>query len=164
MSADIFPIAPVLDKTGWAAFGFEIFCIVMTLFFIGAMGFAWTTVRSLRHAEFQLADHELQVRCFPFSRTYPYTALDLQAALVTDTQTHPEFKPTSRKAGTALGTIKGGWYRLRNGDKALLYLTRGEEAVVIPTRNGHTLLLSPQDPTGFLERLRQRAGAVPDGA
>lgn len=158
MTPDIFPIAPVLEKTGWGIVAFGGFCLVMTLFFVGAMGFAWTTVRSLRHAEFRLEDDGLHVRCFPFSRVYPYAALELSEALVTDFTAHPQFKPTLRTAGTALGSLRGGWHRLRNGNKAMLYLTRGEALVILPTSLGHTLIISPQDPHRFLDRLRQRAG------
>lgn len=164
MQPEIFPIAPTLDKMGWVAFGFGAFCLVMTLFFAGVMAFAWSTVRSLQHTEFILKDDGLHVRCFPFSREYAYGVLDLAGAVVTDFQEHPEFKPTLRTAGTSLGSLKGGWHRLRNGNKAMLYVTTRDTLVVIPTTLGHTLLISPQDPVRFLERLRLRAGEPTGGA
>ena len=56
--------------------------------------------------------------------------------------------------GTGLPGYQAGWFRLRNGEKALLYLTDRARAVYIPTTAGYSLLLSPADPDGFLSQLR----------
>jgi hypothetical protein len=60
--------------------------------------------------------------------------------------------------GTGLPGFSAGWFRLRNGNKALVYLTDGSRAVYIPTRNGYDVLLSPQQPDAMLVELRRRAG------
>ena len=59
-----------------------------------------------------------------------------------------------RRMGTGLPGYQAGWFRLRNGEKALLYLTDRARAVYIPTTAGYSLLLSPADPDGFLSQLR----------
>ena len=62
-----------------------------------------------------------------------------------------------RRMGTGLPGYQAGWFRLRGGEKALLYLTDRSKAVYIPTTNDYSLLLSPADPDGFLETLREQA-------
>jgi hypothetical protein len=56
--------------------------------------------------------------------------------------------------GTALPGYQSGWFRLRNGEKALLYLTDRSRAVYIPTAEGYAVVLSPIDPDGFLTALK----------
>jgi hypothetical protein len=56
--------------------------------------------------------------------------------------------------GTAFPSYRAGWFRLRNGEKALLYLTDSRRAVYVPTTRGYSLLFSPQQPERFVERLR----------
>jgi hypothetical protein len=58
-----------------------------------------------------------------------------------------------RTLGTGLPGYKAGWFRLGNGEKALVYLTDLERAVYVPTRAGYSLLLSPADPQAFLNAL-----------
>jgi hypothetical protein len=55
--------------------------------------------------------------------------------------------------GTGLPGYQSGWFRLANGESALVYLTDRSKAVHIPTTLGYSLLLSPDDPDGFLAAL-----------
>jgi hypothetical protein len=56
--------------------------------------------------------------------------------------------------GTGLPGYRSGWFRLRNGEKALLYLTDTSRAVYVPTTAGYGVLLSPQNPDEFVAALR----------
>jgi hypothetical protein len=62
--------------------------------------------------------------------------------------------------GLAIGGARGARFevspeglRLRNGEKALLYLTDRSRAVYVPTHDGYSVLLSPADPDAFLAAL-----------
>jgi hypothetical protein len=57
--------------------------------------------------------------------------------------------------GSGLPGYAGGWFRLRNGERALVYLTDRRNAVIVPTDLGYTILVSPGDPSGFVEALRR---------
>ena len=58
-----------------------------------------------------------------------------------------------RTWGTGLPGYQSGWFRLRNGERALVYLTDRRKAVYVPTALGYSLLLSPDDPGAFLSAL-----------
>ena len=60
--------------------------------------------------------------------------------------------------GTGLPGYLAGWFKLQNGEKALLYVTYTSSVVRIPTRNGYQVLLSVQDPHRFLEALERMGG------
>jgi hypothetical protein len=47
-----------------------------------------------------------------------------------------------------------GWFRLRNGKNALLYVTDRRRTVYVPTTKGYSVLLTPQEPERFLARLK----------
>jgi hypothetical protein len=66
----------------------------------------------------------------------------------------PELQPTRRTFGTGLPGYRSGWFRLRNGERALLYLTDEARAVYVPTTAGYSVLLSPRDPDQFVAALR----------
>jgi hypothetical protein len=49
---------------------------------------------------------------------------------------------------------KAGWFKLQNGQKALLFVGDSKRVVLIPVRSGYSLLLSVPDAEGFLTALR----------
>jgi hypothetical protein len=59
--------------------------------------------------------------------------------------------------GTALPNYQSGWFRLANGEKALLYLSQRDRALYIPTTAGYSILLSPTDPDRMLADLKRMA-------
>jgi hypothetical protein len=63
--------------------------------------------------------------------------------------------------GTGLPGYAAGWFRLTNGERALLYVTTRERVLYVPTQAGYALLLSPSDPDGMLADLRRRVGSKP---
>jgi hypothetical protein len=77
---------------------------------------------------------------------------------VIDLRGEPSLQPTSRRMGTGLPGFAAGWFRLRNGEKALVYLTDRTRVLHIPTRNGYSLLLSPQRADEMLAELHGRSG------
>ena len=63
--------------------------------------------------------------------------------------------------GTSLPGYRAGWFRLRNGEKALLYVTDPAKAVYVPTQLDYSVIVTPQDPEGFLSAIhRQPASAT----
>ena len=74
-----------------------------------------------------------------------------------DFSTTPDLAPRWRTLGTGLPGYRAGWFRLRNGEKALVYLTDRNRAVYVPTTAGFSVLISPADPDGFVAALRSPA-------
>jgi hypothetical protein len=87
----------------------------------------------------------------------PWAALRVKEARVVDLAREADLEPRSRRVGTGLPGYAAGWFRLRNGERALLYLTARRRVLYVPTTAGYTILLSPGDPEGMLAELRRRA-------
>jgi hypothetical protein len=94
-----------------------------------------------------------------WGRSIPVESLLLERAAVLDLGESREFAPRFRTFGTGLPGYASGWFKLRNGEKALAYLTRRDSVLYLPTSLGYSLLLSAERPEELLSALRsQRAG------
>ena len=146
-----FPIAPAASRYLW-------FLIPIAVLLLGVIGLLAVSLRGAQASRFEVTDDGLRLRGDLYGRTIPASQLRLDVARRVDLDSEPSLRPTWRRMGTGLPGYQAGWFRLGNGDKALLYLTDRSRAVYVPTTAGYSLLLSPADPDGFLARLRRLRG------
>ena len=71
-----------------------------------------------------------------------------------DLQQHPELRPLLRTWGIGLPGFNGGWYRLRDGRKALCLITERERVCMLEDEGGVAYLLSLADPTPLKRALQ----------
>ena len=64
---------------------------------------------------------------------------------ILDLAAHPELKPVLRTWGMGLPGLASGWFRLRNGGKALCVLSGRERVTVLRTDDGTWVMLSLAD-------------------
>ena len=150
---NVFPMIPVASKSLW--FFAIIGLILLGVFFM--MGWlAW----SMQHATFTVSREGLHLRGDFYGRLIPLKLLKLDEAVVTNLNTDKDHQPKWRTMGTGLPGYSGGWFKLRNGTKALLYVTDRTRIVRIPTTEGYTLLLSVADPAALIAELRMQDSKV----
>jgi Bacterial PH domain len=109
----------------------------------------------LNTPKLEITDAGLRLSGELYGRFIPSTELKLEQSRLVDLKREPNLEPTLRTFGTGLPGYNTGWFRLRNGEKALLYLTDRTQAVYVPTTAGYSVLVSPKDPVRFLEHLRR---------
>jgi len=148
---ETFPIIPAHTKALWSLFA------IVTPLLIAVIIALFVTARGSIGARFDVSPAGLQLRGDLYGRFIPRADLRTDAARIVDLPATPELLPRWRTLGTAAGGYSSGWFKLANGEKALLYLTDGSHAVYVPTTRGYSLLLSPQSPDRFLEALRSAA-------
>lgn len=71
-----------------------------------------------------------------------------------DLGSEPSLRPRWRTFGTAVPGYSSGWFRLRDGQKALAFLTRTDRILYAPTHQGYALLISVAEPERLAEALR----------
>lgn len=149
MATQVFQIAPAASKVMWALVLVPgtILVLVFALLAVSAIG--------SQSATFEVSREGLRLRGDLYGRLIPASALRSDQARRVDLEATPELTPGRRTMGTGLPGYQSGWFRLRNGDRALLYLTDRSRAVYVPTTNGYGVLLSPTDPEAFLQALKQ---------
>jgi hypothetical protein len=133
------------------------FVLAIALVLIGVMAIVGATLVGSRMSRFEVSDQSLRVRGDLYGRTIPIETIVVDRARAVDLRTEPSLRPRSRRMGTALPGYAAGWFRLDNGEKALLYLTDRTRVAYIPVRDGYSLLLSTHDPAGMVADLRERA-------
>jgi hypothetical protein len=130
---------------------------IVVLIAVGAVALLGYTLHGARHATFELTDQGLAFHGDIWGRPIPLADLRGGAARIVDLSAAPGLKPVRRTMGTALPSYQSGWFRLADGEKALLYLTAHDRALYIPTTRGYAVLLSPADPDRMLADLRRLA-------
>lgn len=143
-----FAIVPGPSRGLWV-----FFALILVILLIAA-AVLLVTVRGARVSQFELSDAGLRLRGDLYGRMIPADSLRGGAARIVDLANTPELQPGWRRMGTGLPGYRAGWFRLRNGEKALVYLTETSRTVYVPTRSGYSVMLTPQQPERFLDRLR----------
>lgn len=149
MATQVFQIAPAASKAMWAL------ALVPGTILVLVFALLAASVIGSRSATFEVSREGLRLRGDLYGRLIPASALRSDQARRVDLEATPELTPGLRTMGTGLPGYQSGWFRLRNGDRALLYLTDRSRAVYVPTTNGYGVLLSPSDPEAFLRALKQ---------
>jgi PH (Pleckstrin Homology) domain-containing protein len=143
---EVFRMIPATGKTMWLLFTLALFL----LFLLGLFGYIAYSSRNVRF--------EISQKGCGFEATsmggVPAVSLLAGESKRIDLQKESPYRPRLRTNGIGLPGYRSGWWKLRNGEKALLFVTDLSNVVYIPTRQGYCLLLSPERPEVFLQSLR----------
>lgn len=150
-----FSIAPA-GNASWV-----LLLLVIPILLLGvAMYVLAASVVGSRNASFEIDPYALTLRGDLYGRTVPRTSIRTEGVRVVDLDREPKLAPVRRTLGTALPGYRSGWFRLADGEKALLYVTDRSRVVYVPTTAGYSILLSPSDPDGFAASLREAPATV----
>lgn len=144
---EIFSIAPPVGRAMWLVL------VIPGVIVALVAGLLTMTVVSSRSARFEVSPEGLRLRGDLYGRLIPADQLRGLTPRRVDFTASPELRPQRRTMGTGLPGYRAGWFRLRNGEKALVYLTDSTRAVYVPTSAGYSVVLSPNDPDAFLAAL-----------
>lgn len=148
---ETFAIVPASSRGLW------ILVILVLLLFAGITAMLVKTARGSTQSRFEISVEGLRLRGDLYGRVIPRSSLRGAEARVVDLRAEEGLAPRRRTMGTSFPGYHAGWFRLRNDEKALLYLTDRSRAVYVPTTEGYSLLLSPREPDRFVDRLREIA-------
>ena len=143
-----FSIAPGGAKALWFTFVIALLLLVVIVILVFS-GY------SSQKTNFQISSQGLRIKGDLYGRLIPQSKLVTESAREINLYHESQYQPKLRTFGTGLPGYQAGWFRLKNGDRALLYLTDYNRVVLIPTTDDYLLLLSIQQPDQFLASLRQ---------
>ncbi len=132
--------------------------LVLLISLVGVL-VVYKSLSGARGSTFTLSPAGLTIRGDLWGRTIPAAQLRGALARVVDLRAETALAPTRRTAGTGLPGYRSGWWRLENGEKALIYVTATERVVHVPTTAGYSVLLSVTEPERFVAQLREVAPA-----
>ena len=163
----VFDMSPGSPITRQIFFGIGAFCLadavilawalptarVASLVAFAAAGLVSYTAWSTRNVRFVLSPESLQIRGDLFGRTITRAALEVLGARLLSLDVDADLQPTLRTCGTSVPGYLAGWFRLKNREKALVFVTDRSRVVYVPTTLGYALLLSVAQPDEFLKAL-----------
>ena len=106
-----------------------------------------------RPLRIQVTPQELKVSGSVYGRTFARGDLELEDARVVELGRERALVPARRSNGVALANYQVGWFRLKNGQRALCFLTARDKVLYLPTKNSFVLLLSVSEPDQLLAAL-----------
>ncbi|HWZ59727.1 MAG TPA: PH domain-containing protein [Gemmatimonadaceae bacterium] len=147
---ETFPIIPGTVRAFWLL----VPLVVILAATFGGLAFS---LSGARNASFEVSPVGLRLRGDFYGRFIPAADLRLDGARAVDLRAEPALAPRFRTVGTAIKGYQAGWFRLHDGEKALLYITDPSHVAYVPTARGYAVLLSVADPDAFLTSLRKIA-------
>src|SRR5262249_41395161 len=113
----VFQIAPASMRIAWFILPIVVIPVTIAVAVLGA------SFAAMRNARFEVSESGLRLAGDFYGRTIPVADLRGGAARRINFAEARELEPTRRTLGTGLPGYRAGWFRLRNGDRALLYVT-----------------------------------------
>jgi len=143
----VFHIVPASSKVLWFLGAIAVFLIALAVF-LGYIGY------SSRHVTFVLEDGALNIRGDIYGRTIPLESIAIEDAQQIDLDRRSPYYPKWRTNGAGLPGYRAGWFKLNNGEKALLFVTQNENVLYLPTDDNYAVMASVAEPEEFLRSLR----------
>jgi hypothetical protein len=122
------------------------------LFLLAAFGFFVFIGYSATHISLEISNQGLRIKGL-YGRFIPRENILKDEVKIINLNTQPEYKPRLRTNGIGLPGYEAGWFKLRNNEKALLFVTDYSRVVYIPTDQGYSVLLSVSNTEDFRQSL-----------
>jgi hypothetical protein len=141
-----FAIVPASGLTIWVS----VILVVLLAVLIGL--FAWI-VYSARNTVVEVESDSLVISGTLYGRRISLDSIRVDQARELNLVHDADYRLKWRTNGIGLPGYKAGWFRLRNGEKALAFITDAHRVVYFPTSEGYSVLLSVANPPEILELL-----------
>jgi hypothetical protein len=119
-----------------------VFSLVIGLILIGIIALFLSIGYQARHASFTVSDQGLRIGPGLYGRFIPREDIDKEGVRVVNLNLEAEYQPKWRTNGAGLPGYAAGWFKLKNKEKALVFLTDRSRVVYIPTKQKYSILLS----------------------
>ncbi len=146
-----FELAPPSTGVFAALLGISAFVVVIGLVFLWI---AWGSA----HARVFVEEGALRLKIPFYGRSIPMAEFALERARIVDLSADSPLRPRWRSNGIGLPGLRLGWFRLVDGQSALLAVTRRERVLYLPRQQGYAVLVTVREPEQLLDRLRLTVG------
>ncbi|MBI1925278.1 hypothetical protein HYR99_13635 [Candidatus Poribacteria bacterium] len=147
---ETFQIIPASSGPIW-------FFVGLATFFLALLTLFGYLAYSSRHVKFEVSPEGFRISGDLYGRQIPLKSLILDRAKSVDLNRDKDYQLKRRTNGTGLPGYRAGWFKLRNGEKCLVFVTDKRRVLYLPTRQGYSVLLSVKEPDSLLDALREAA-------
>jgi len=111
-----------------------------------------------RRQRISLDGRQLRIRSSFYTKAIDIGALRMERARIVDLAEHTELKPAIKTNGFGMPGFQSGHFRMHDGGKAFCLVTDPGRVLVLASRDGGLVLLSPEQPRALLDELKRRNG------
>lgn len=154
---ETFPIIPASSGPIWLFVGLTALMLALVTLF-GYFAY------SSRNVRFEVSPEGLRIAGGLYGRQIPLPSLVIDGAKPVDLRREDAYRLKWRTNGAGLPGYSAGWFRLQNGEKALVFVTDNRRVLYLPTLEGYSVLMSVADPEAVLRALRQASSQMSIGS
>jgi hypothetical protein len=141
----VFPITPVSIR----AFSVIGIVIIPLILIMGLVAYSAINTR------FEINGEGLHIRRAIYGRFILKESIIIENSMILNLNADSELKPVRRTNGIGLPGYSEGWFKLANGERALLFVSDRVNVVYLPTTEGYSVLISTVNFEEFLKSLNE---------
>ena len=149
---EIFPIAPASSSA-------LLLLVPIGIILIASLVLVILTATSINRGSVEVSADGIQINAPFYGRSIPLTSVITDQARVIDATTDADLRPKWRTNGIGLPGYAAGWFKLQNGEKALVLMTDRRKVLYFQTRDGYSVLISAVDPEKILSAINKYRSA-----
>ena len=127
---------------------------IMLIIIIPLIILAFGIINSMKNTTINLSENELIIKSMFYGRKIPLENIIINGIKKINLEENTEYNISIRANGISIPSFKSGWMRLKNGEKALTFITDKNNVVLIPTKD-YLLLFSMNNIDEFINKIKE---------
>ncbi len=115
---------------------------VLIVVVVGVVFLLYSVANQSKNATFTVTDTGLNIGPGIYGRFIPRDQIEAAGVKVIDLRVDTQYALGHKTNGSNLPGYNAGWYKLKDGEKALVFVTDKSRVVYIPTTDNYSVLLS----------------------
>jgi hypothetical protein len=127
---------------------------IMLIIIIPLIILTFGIINSMKNTTINLSENELIIKSMFYGRKIPLENIIINGIKKINLEENTEYNISIRTNGISIPGFKSGWMRLKNGEKALTFITDKNNVVLIPTKD-YLLLFSMNNIDEFINKIKE---------
>lgn len=129
---------------------FIVFMIIIALLVIGLMG---GIISASKNTNISINNNDVVINSFMYGRKIPIENVLVNEIKAINLSENKEFAVSYKTNGINVPKLTSGWVKLKNGKKALVFITDQEKVLLMPTKD-YIVLFSMENISEFIKKLQ----------
>ena len=130
-----------------------IMVVLMLVIIIPLIILTFGILSSIKNTTLTLTEKELIIKSTFYGRKIPLENIMIDGIKGISLDEDTDYDLSIRTNGTAIPQFKSGWFRLKNREKALVFITDKDSVALIPTKD-YVLLFSMDNIDEFINKIK----------
>ena len=127
---------------------------IMLIVIIPLIILTFGIINSMKNTTISLSESDLIIKSMFYGRKIPLENIIVDGVKKINLEENAEYDISFRTNGISIPRFKSGWMRLKNGEKALTFITDKNNVVLIPTKD-YLLLFSMDNIDEFINKIKE---------